>query len=117
MFGPDVPASLTVEELTEVRRGMDAISQMLRHPIDKDAAAGEMSQMRRLFTRSLVLRADLPAGHALSREDLMSKKPGSGIPPAQIDTVLGRRLVIDVRADELLAEGMLEPAASQGQAS
>lgn len=117
MFGPDVPASLTVEELTEVRRGMHDISRMLRNPIDKDAAAGDMGQMRRLFTRSLVLRSDLPAGHVLSRDDLVSKKPGSGIPPAEIDTVLGRRLVADVHADELLDEEMLEPATSKGQAS
>lgn len=108
MFGPDVPASLTVEELTAVRQGMHDIARMLANPIDKDAAAGDMGTMRRLFTRSLVLRTDLPAGHVLAREDLVSKKPGSGIPPAEIDTVLGRTLAVAVAADELLEHSMLE---------
>jgi N-acetylneuraminate synthase len=110
MFGPDVPASLTVEELALVRRGMSDIARMRRHPIDKDDAAGAMGDMRRLFTRSLVARTDLPAGHVVAASDLCAKKPGSGIPPSRIDSVVGRRLVRAVTADELLAEDMLEAA-------
>lgn len=110
MFGPDVPASLTVEELSTVARGMRDIDRMRRSPIDKDAAAGAMGEMRRLFTRSLVARTDLAVGHVLTEGDLCSKKPGSGIPPSRIDSVVGRRLVRAVAADELLDEAMLEAA-------
>lgn len=109
MFGPDVPASLTVDELALVKRGMRDTAQMLRHPIDKDAVALEMGEMRRLFTRSLVARSDLPRGHVLAEVDLSAKKPGSGIPPDAIGQLIGRRLCVDVGADELLAHDMLEP--------
>jgi N-acetylneuraminate synthase len=110
MFGPDIAASVSVEELATVAQGMRAISEMLRQPIDKDVAAGSMTEMRRLFTRSLVARTDLPAGHVLSASDLVAKKPGSGIPPSSIDTVVGRRLVRDLGRDELLSEAAVEPA-------
>lgn len=109
MFGPDIAASVSVEELTTIAKGMRDIDEMLRSPIDKDVAAGSMTEMRRLFTRSLVARTDLSAGHVLVTTDLVAKKPGSGIPPSSIDTLLGRRLARDVARDELLAEDALEP--------
>lgn len=110
MFGPDVPASLTVEELALVKEGMTHIDQMRRHPVDKDLVAAGMEEMRRLFTRSLVARTNLPRGHVLDRRDLLAKKPGSGIPPSSISSVLGCRLTVDLAADQLLAHEMLEQA-------
>ena len=52
---------------------------------------------------------DLPAGHVLVEDDLVAKKPGFGIPPASIGTLLGRRLVRDVAHDDLISEDSLEP--------
>lgn len=109
MFGPDIAASVTVEELTMIKRGMTDIAAMLANPIDKDAAAGEMGEMRRLFTRSLVVRHDLPSGHLIEESDLAAKKPGWGIPPSSIESVIGRRLRRAVSHDELLSEDHLEP--------
>lgn len=110
MFGPDIAASVTVEELALVKQGMSEIAAMLANPIDKDAAAGDMDEMRRLFTRSLVVRSDLPRGHRVEKADLRAKKPGWGIPPSSIGSVVGRRLTRDIERDELLTEEHLEPA-------
>lgn len=109
MFGPDIAASVSVEELAVVAKGMRAIAEMLDAPIDKDAAAGSMGEMRGLFGRSLVARTDLPAGHVLAEDDLVAKKPGFGIPPASIGTILGRRLAHDIARDDLISEDTLEP--------
>lgn len=46
-FGPDVPASLTPEELADLVHAVRWVEQMV--PVDKDKMAGEMEQMRRLF--------------------------------------------------------------------
>ncbi len=43
MFGPDTPASLTVEEFKQVARARDAIAEMLAHPVDKDRLAGDLA--------------------------------------------------------------------------
>jgi N,N'-diacetyllegionaminate synthase len=54
----------------------------------------------RLFSRqSLTTTRELPAGHALGRDDLTIKRPGTGLPPYELEAVLGRRLVRDVGAD------------------
>lgn len=107
-FGPDVPVSLTTAELRQMVEGIRFVERMRASPVDKDAAAQEMAGMRRLFTKSLVARHDLPAGTLLSEEHLAAKKPGTGIPAARLADVVGRRLVRDVKADELLAPDHLD---------
>jgi N-acetylneuraminate synthase len=104
MFGPDVPASITTSELRELCAGARMIATALEHPIDKDAAAGDMADMRRLFTRSLVTRRALDAGAVLADADLASRKPGSGIPSGERARVVGSRLARAVEAGTLLHE-------------
>jgi N-acetylneuraminate synthase len=77
-------------------------------PVDKNALAGEMAPLRKLFTKSVVARNDLPAGTVLGEEHLSVKKPGAGIPAARLPELLGARLRRSVRADELLSEVDLE---------
>jgi N-acetylneuraminate synthase len=108
-FGPDVPASLTTTELRQLVQGVRAITEMRGHPLDKDAAADELQGMRRLFNKSLVAREDLPAGTWLSAAHLAIKKPGTGLSPEQLSNVVGRRLLRDLRRDELLAATDLDP--------
>ena len=103
-FGPDVSSSLTVPELAQLVEGIRFIETMQSHPLDKDAVADELDAMRRLFTKSLVARADLAEGTVLTEAHLSIKKPGTGIPAAHLTAVIGRRLARDVQADEVLRE-------------
>jgi N-acetylneuraminate synthase len=95
MFGPDVGASVTTDELAQLIRGIRFIESSLAHPVDKNMLAEELSGLRNIFTKSLFLAEDLPAGTVLKIHHLAAKKPGSGIPAEQIAEVLGRRLVAD----------------------
>jgi N-acetylneuraminate synthase len=108
MFGPDVVASVTTQELRTLVEGIRFIERMRAHPVDKDAAASETAHLRRLFTRSIVAAVGLPAGTVLTRNHLAIKKPGTGLPPAQIDRLIGRRLARPVQADQLLAAEDIE---------
>jgi N,N'-diacetyllegionaminate synthase len=103
MFGPDVPVSLTSAELRELVDGIRFIEKALRHPVDKDTAAGELKEMRAIFGRSLAARHDLKAGTRLERRNLAARKPGTGIPADQLDAFIGRRLARDVAAGEFLS--------------
>lgn len=104
MFGPDVPASLTSDELQTLVSGVRFIETALAHPVDKDAYAAELGELRAVFGRSVVARVDLPAGTVLDDEHLAFKKPGTGVPPDRVESILGRRLARDVTADTLLSE-------------
>jgi len=107
MFGPDVPASVTPAELGDLCAGVRMIATSLAHPVDKDAAAAALAPMRRLFTRSLVTTRSLAEGEALRDGDVVARKPGSGIPAAERERVLGARLARAVEAGTLLQEADL----------
>jgi N,N'-diacetyllegionaminate synthase len=103
MFGPDTAASLTVGEFKQIAQARDAIAQMLAHPVDKDRIAGDLVQTRAMFGKSVALLRSLPAGTVLARDMLTAKKPGTGIPAAEIDSLIGRRLKRDADAQRLLS--------------
>jgi N-acetylneuraminate synthase len=107
-FGPDVPASLTTLELKHLVEGVRFIERMKTHPVDKDAMAEEMAPLRRLFTKSLVARVDLPAGTVLREEHLACKKPGTGLPEERWTEILNRKLKTALTANSQILEEHLE---------
>jgi len=53
--------------------------------------------------KSLVVAHDLPVGHVLGPEDIVMKSPAGGIPPYQLDSVLGRVTLRALYADDFLS--------------
>jgi N,N'-diacetyllegionaminate synthase len=107
-FGPDVPASITPDELRQLVDGVRFIETMNDHPVDKDAAAAETAPLRQIFTKSIVARVPLGAGTVLAAPHLTVKKPGTGIPAASLKQVIGRTLRRSVAADEQVRHEDLE---------
>ena len=101
-FGPDVPASLTVEEFAGLIRDMRFLETALNAQVSKNAEAEELSDLRTLFTKSIVAAKDLEEGTTLALEDLAFKKPGTGIPAAETDAWVGCRLRNAVSRDQQL---------------
>jgi sialic acid synthase len=60
------------------------------------------------MAKKLVAARDLPAGHVLSEDDIAAKSPGDGLPPYELDRLLGRRLKYPVTAELALAFELLE---------
>jgi N,N'-diacetyllegionaminate synthase len=108
MFGPDVIASVTTQELRQLVDGIRFIERMRAHPLDKNASAQETAPLRKLFTRSLVASANLPAGTVIAREHVAIKKPGTGLQPERLEEVIGRRLARPVTVDQVLAAEDIE---------
>jgi N-acetylneuraminate synthase len=106
-FGPDVVASITTSELRQLVEGVRFIEKAAANPVDKEAMAAELGELRRTFTKSVVARTDLRAGAILREEDLALKKPGAGIPAARMRNVVGRRLRVAVKADQMIQESDL----------
>lgn len=67
----------------------------------RTVSAAEVEK-RQKFRRSLVARRRLERGHVLSEDDLVAKRPGTGVAPDQIAYVLGRQLASDMAADQVL---------------
>ena len=108
MFGPDVPASVTVEELRQMVDGIRFVERMRANPIDKDVAARDMGHLRAIFTKSLVAAAPITAGTVLMTGHIAMKKPGTGVPAERLPEIVGRRLRRDLAADEMIREEDLD---------
>lgn len=107
-FGPDVTSSVTTSELADLVRGVRFIGTALAHPVEKDRMASDLSEMRRLFTKSVVAARDLSAGHRIAEADLALRKPGSGLPADRIPTLVGRRLRKDIPRLAQITEDAIE---------
>jgi len=103
--GPDHRASLEPDELVALVRDIRTVEAALGHG-RKEPAASEANTAA-VARRSLVAARDIPAGAVLTKELIAIKRPGTGLPPAMRDTLIGRRVRVDVTAGALYSLEML----------
>lgn len=92
-FGPDVKSSLTFEQLAAQVQGIRQIETAISRPVDKDAIAVATEETRKLFSKSLYAAADLKSGQIVSQDEILIRKPLIGIPAAQLDSTIGKKLI------------------------
>jgi N-acetylneuraminate synthase/sialic acid synthase len=68
------------------------------------------------MAKKLVAARDLPAGHTLTEADVAMRSPGDGLPPYELDRVLGRTLRHPVQEDSALTFEVLLPEAEVARA-
>ena len=101
-IGPDADSSLSPNDFLLITEARGPIFSLSTNPVDKDSASDGLDDMRELFGRSLAPRIPLAAGSVLSADVLQPKKPGTGIPPEEIDRVVGRRLRRSISPERIL---------------
>lgn len=106
LYGPDAAMSMEPDELEDLVEGIRDIEAMLASPVDKDDLE-PFAEMKRVFEKSVVTVADIPAGATIARAMVAAKKPGTGIPAARIGDVIGRTARADIAADTVLTEDLL----------
>lgn len=62
---------------------------------------------RREARRSLVLTRNIKAGETITTDDIMPKRPGTGISPAYTNIVTGRKVIKDLEEDTILTWDMI----------
>ncbi len=100
--GPDHRASLEAGELRELVRSIRRVESALGSG-RKVPAASEI-ETAKVARRSLVAARDIPAGATLEREMVVMRRPGTGMSPAMLGTLLGRQAVREIAAGTLLNE-------------
>lgn len=103
--GPDHKASLEPLELKALVRGIRNIEVALGHG-RKEPASGE-NEVAKVSRKSLVAAQDIPMGTSLSEEHLAAKRPGTGLSPAMKPYVLGKKVKVFIRRNQLIHLDML----------
>jgi len=98
--GPDHRASLEPDELKVMVQGIRNIEKALGDGI-KRPSPSELKN-KPIARKSLVAARPIRAGEAFSEDNLMAKRPGTGISPMQWDEVIGRTAPRDFSEDELI---------------
>jgi N,N'-diacetyllegionaminate synthase len=108
MFGPDAKSSLTINEFKMLADGVRKIETALDHPVDKNQTEG-FKDLKIMFGKSLAINKDLVSGQVISETDLETRKPGDkGIPAAEYENIIGRRLNKDMTKGSFLNRVDLE---------
>jgi sialic acid synthase len=116
--GTDHKFSLEPQGMRKLVRDLDRAFVALGDGT-KTMYASEADPIRKMG-KMIVVARDLPAGHVVARDDLALKSPADGLPPYELDRVVGRTLRHPVSEDmplrfEDLEEQLLpvsEPVAS-----
>lgn len=100
--GPDHAASLDPKQFSQYVQ-LVRQAEVMRGPAVKRVLPCE-ADVRRVSRQSVCAVRDLPAGQVIAEEDVTIKRPGLGVPAAQLRQTIGRRLVRAVAANHLIRE-------------
>jgi sialic acid synthase len=108
--GSDHAFSLMPEGMRRLVRDLhrvpDAVGDGVKRPLASEARPLEK------MGKKLVATRDLPVGHVLTAEDLAARSPADGgLPPYELDDLLGRRLTRPLMVDQALVTDDVEPVA------
>jgi len=66
--------------------------------------------------KKLVAAKDMPAGHSIRLEDIAIKSPGDGMPSYELDKVIGRITMVELKADQDITFEVLNGAQNRAEA-
>lgn len=100
LSGPDHRASLEPPELSAMVKGIRTIEHALGNGAKMPVAAeAEVAEVAR---KSIVAATHIPAGATLTRDMLTMRRPGTGLRPGLLDSLLGRRTSCEIPPGSLL---------------
>jgi N,N'-diacetyllegionaminate synthase len=104
--GPDHQASLEPDELADLIRRLRTLEISLGDGV-KRPQPSELDTMK-VARRSIVAARTMKSGEQISAADIAIKRPGGGLSPERLNSVIGVRLAHAIEADEPLTEAHLE---------
>ena len=106
LYGPDHHASLEPDELRALVDGVREVEAALGTGMKTRDAS--LDTTRAAFEKSVVTTTAVPIGAVLDASMLTTKRPGTGIPAAQLATTIGKRARRGLAPDELLQPSDVE---------
>jgi N-acetylneuraminate synthase/N,N'-diacetyllegionaminate synthase len=99
--GPDHRASLEPAELKAMVKAIRNIEKAVSGDGKKKPSTSELKN-KSVIRKSLHLKHDMHQGDSIEVQDLMVLRPGDGISPMDINTVIGKKLTKDLSAFTIL---------------
>ncbi|HPT87177.1 MAG TPA: N-acetylneuraminate synthase [Bacillota bacterium] len=100
MPGPDHQASIEPPEFQRMVLSIRHVEAALGDGVKRPAASER--EIQQIIRKSLVASVDLRKGEVITPEMLLTKRPGTGIPPSFYNEVIGLKLIRPVKQDTVL---------------
>lgn len=104
--GPDHSASATPDEMLSlvkrIRSGdlekptEEILGSFLKEPTEVEL------ENKKIVRKSLIADRDILKGEKISLNDIIIKRPGSGIDPKYLDKICGKKVLVDIKKDDLI---------------
>ena len=104
--GPDAAFSLEPPEILSMVENCNTAWLALGH-VNYDRTPSEKANLK--FRRSIYATADIAAGETLTKDNIRSIRPGLGLPPKYIDTILGQQSVKAITRGTPISWALLYP--------
>ena len=104
--GPDHPFAIEPPELKALVAAIREVESALGDG-RKLGPAPEEAEMFQKARRSLVAAADIPRGAPIRPDMVVTKRPGTGIPPKFLELIVGRPARRDIEADDVITWDMV----------
>ena len=101
MYGSDAKNSMEPREFSFLVKNIKEIWKIMNNPVDKNNL-NEYKDMKRVFEKSVVASRDLKANSILKKKDIVFKKPGTGIRAINYKSLIGKKLIKDIKKNSLL---------------
>ena len=99
--GPDQKASADPDEFRKMVGSIRRVEQALGQDVPAPRACE--TESREKMRRSLCLSRDLKSGHILVADDLKAMRPGTGVSPARLESLVGQAVVRDLPCYHVLS--------------
>jgi sialic acid synthase SpsE len=106
LSGPDHRSSLEPADLIDLINKVRLVDEALGN--GTRVISMEESEIRDVARKSLVARCTIPEGSIVSGDMIAVKRPGTGISPFELGSIIGRRARITIRKNELIRWDMLQ---------
>lgn len=92
MFGPDIKASVDIEQLKQIVEGSQFISRMLNTEIDLSCRNNERDELKKMFSKSLYASRTILEGECIDDSMFKAKKPNGGIDSRELKNIIGKKI-------------------------
>jgi N,N'-diacetyllegionaminate synthase len=100
MEGPDHSASIEPHEMVELVSDIRTLERAFGNGVKK--IVGSESQNKQCMQKSLVACKTIKIGEVITKDFITCKRPGTGLKPLWLDSIVGKKAAKNILKDEIL---------------
>lgn len=108
MFGPDIKASVDVEQLAQIVEGSKFITKMLNTSINMRELDDNRANLRKMFSKCIYTTRQISKGEEITSDKVALKKPYNGAGFTDFSQIVGKKANRDIDEEKCLIKDYLE---------